>query len=78
MNGDSSKTKYLYGVVGDVKQKTINSGDYTYLKERTDSMASDESHIIYKNGKVYIGEDNDNQLIKMLKSCPSKEYFNEI
>ncbi len=78
INGDSAKTKYLYGIVGEIKQKIINSGDYDYLKKRTDSVASDAGHIIYKNGKVYIGTDSDQEIAKVLKNCPSKKYFNEM
>ncbi len=78
INGDSSKTKYLYGVVNDVKQKIINQGEYAYLKERSDSMAADVEHITYKNGKVVVEEDSDGELLKILKTCPSKKYFEEM
>ncbi len=78
INGDSAKTKYLYGVMTDVKQKIINQGDYEYLKKRTDSMATEDENIVYKNGKVVLGEDKDTSLIKALKSCPAKRQLSEM
>lgn len=78
MNGDSSKTKYIYGVLSEVKQKIISEGDYEYLIKRTDSTASSEDQLDYVNGKIVVGENADEALIKNLKGCPYKKYFDEM
>lgn len=78
INGDTVKTKYIYGVLSDVKQKIISQGDYEYLIKRTESAASDESSLKYVHGKVVVGDDGEKELLKSLRSCPSKKYFSEM
>lgn len=77
-NGDTNKTRYVYGVLSEVKQKIINQGDLKYLKERDEGTATPADSIQYKNGRVVVGEDSQQELLKELKNCPSKQYFNEM
>ncbi len=78
ISGDTTKTNYVYGVLNEVKQKIINQGGYDYLKKRTDSTAVDEKHLIYKNGRVIVDDKVDGEMLKSLRSCPSRKYFSEM
>lgn len=78
IKGDTVKTNYVYGVLGDVKQKIISQGDYSYLKDLTDSPASEQQHLDYKDGKVFVDSESDKALLESLKSCPSKKHFSEL
>lgn len=78
IEGDSNKTKYIYGILSDVKQRIISQGDYEFLLKRIDATASSEDQLDYKDGKIVVGENADKALLKNLKSCPSKKYFEEM
>lgn len=75
MSGDTDKTQYIYGVLSEVKQRIINQGDYEFLIKRTDSTSSAEDQLDYVHGKVIVGENADKALLRNLKSCPYKSYF---
>lgn len=75
---DATQQKYIYEVLGEVKQKLINNGETDFLKNRTEASATDKSELAYRAGKVIIREDADKLLMQKLKDCPNKKYFEEL
>ena len=75
---NTTQQKYIYEVLGEVKQKLINTGETDFLKNRTEESATDNSELAYRNGKVILKEDADSILTQKLKNCPNKKYFEEL
>ena len=72
---DSAQLKYIYEVLGDVRQRLVNAGEIEFLNSRVDESGMDSSELAYRDGKVILKEDSDKLLTKRLKFCPKKEYF---
>lgn len=75
---NNSQQRYIYEVLGEVKQKLINKGETDFLKNRTETSATDKSELAYRAGKVIIREDADKILMQKLIDCPNKKYFEEL
>ena len=76
--GDAAQQKYIYEVLGEVKQKLVSKEEMEFLNKRVEESATDNSELAYKNGKVILKEDADEILTKKLMSCPMKKYFEEL
>ncbi len=72
---DAAQLRYIYEVLGDVRQKLVNAGEIEFLNKRVDESGMDSSELAYRDGKVILKEDSDKLLTKRLKHCPKKEYF---
>lgn len=77
-DADAAQQKYIYEVLGEVKQKLVNKGEIDFLNNRVEESATDNSELAYRNGKVILKEDSDKILTKKLMHCPKKEYFEEL
>lgn len=75
---DSAQQKYIFEVLGEVRQKLISKGEGDYLKNRTEESATDNSELAYKDGKVIINEKADKIFRKKLITCPMKQYFEDL
>lgn len=75
---DAAQQKYIYEVLGEVKQKLVNEGEIEFLNNRVEVSANDNSELAYRDGKVILKDDADTLLTKKLKSCPKKKYFEEM
>ena len=75
---NAAQQKYIYEVLGEVKQKLISKGETEFLKNRTEASATDKSELAYRAGKVIIREDADKILMLKLMDCPKKKYFEEL
>lgn len=74
-DADAAQLKYIYEVLGDVRQRLVNAGEIEFLNSRVDESGMDSSELAYRDGKVILKEDSDKLLTKRLKACPKKEYF---
>ncbi len=77
-DADAEQRKYIYEVLGEVKQKLINQGDMEFLNKRVEESATDNTELAYRDGKVILKDDSDTILRKKLMSCPKKKYFEEL
>lgn len=75
---DAAQQKYIFEVLGEVKQKLINKGEVEYLKTRTEESQTDNSELAYRDGKVILKEDSDKILTQKLITCPNKKYFEDL
>lgn len=75
---DAAQQKYIYEVLGDVKQKLVNKGEIEFLKNRTEESASDETEVEYIAGKVILKKDSGSKLTEKLKTCSNKKYFEDL
>ena len=75
---DAAQQKYIFEVLGEVRQKLISKGEGEYLKNRTEESATDNSELAYKDGKVIINEKADKIFRKKLMTCPMKQYFEDL
>ncbi len=75
---DAAQQKYIYEVLGDVKQVLINQGEIDFLNNRIEVSANDTSELAYQNGKVILKDNLDSLLTKKLMTCPKKKYFEEL
>ena len=75
---DAAQQKYIFEVLGEVKQKLINNGETEFLKNRTEASADDKSELAYQAGMVIIKKDADKILMQKLIDCPKKKYFEEL
>ena len=71
------KYKYIFGVIGEIKRRIINEGDYDYLVKRTDLTSLSDDDILYTKGKVVLSKQKDFNLRELLK-CPYDKKFEEL
>lgn len=71
---DAAQQKYIYEVLGEVKQKLVNEGEIEFLNNRVEVSANDNSELAYRDGKVILKDDADTLLTKNLKVV-QKEIF---
>ena len=73
-NGNKETTKYIYGVIGEIKRRILNSGEYDYLKDRTEITALSKEDIVYKNGKILADNQKEPDMSHILKCTFTKEF----
>lgn len=74
--GDAVKKRYIYDALNEVSQRIIVKGDYEYLKDTKDpERPSNQGYIEYKDGKVVVSEALDKAVLKNMRTCSSKKYF---
>lgn len=75
---DAAQQKYIYEVLGEVRQRLVNQGEVDFLNKRVGVSENDNSELAYRDGKVILKDDADTILTEKLKSCPKKKYFEEM
>jgi tetratricopeptide (TPR) repeat protein len=77
-DADAEQRKYIYQVLGEVRQNLVNSGDIEFLNNRVDVSEMDNFELAYKDGKVILRDNADELLKKKLITCPKKKYFEDL
>ncbi|MCD7878646.1 MAG: tetratricopeptide repeat protein [Candidatus Gastranaerophilales bacterium] len=75
--GKDEKTKYVYGIIGEIKRRILNEGGYDYLKDRVDLTSVSSDDIVYKKGKITADNQKDFNMTEQLK-CTIQKEFKEI
>ena len=82
LDGESTKTRYIYDVLSDVTQKMVQKGDYKYLVEHIDEKRHkdgyNEAELTYVGGKLVVSEEFDRAVLKNFKTCSAKVHFETI
>lgn len=74
---NEEKYKYIFGLIGEIKRRIINDGEFEYLKDRTDLTAIDENDLHYSCGKVVLSKQKDFNKKEFLK-CNYDKKFKEM
>ncbi len=78
VDGDSFKTRFIYGVLNEVSQKMVQEGDYDELvnddKKDKDNVSSVDN-LEYSHGKVIITDAYDKSVMKSFKTCAGYAFF---
>lgn len=75
---DMNHSTYVYGVITEVKRNIMKETDgYNYLKDRVELARSQDSDIVYTNGKVLADNQKDFDLKGNLK-CTFADKFEEM
>ncbi|MBE7704512.1 MAG: tetratricopeptide repeat protein [Cyanobacteria bacterium SIG29] len=70
---NDDKTKYVFGIITEIKRRIINEGKYDYLKERIDITSLGKDEITYSKGKVVASKQKEFKMNELLKcNCRSK------
>ena len=75
--GKDEKTKYIFGIINELKRRIINEGGYDYLTEREDLTALSQKETVYSHGKIISSKQKDYDMKKLLK-CTMEKQFEEI
>ena len=82
IDGESTKTRYIYDVLSDVTQKMVQQGDYKYLVEHIDEKGHKEGYnqaeLTYVGGKLVVSEEFDRAVLKNFRTCSAKVHFKTI
>ncbi len=74
--GNTAKTKYVFGIINEIKRRILNEGDYEYLKDREGITALKEKDITYYHGKVIADKQKTFKMHELLK-CKYNEKLKE-
>ncbi len=74
---DNEKSKYVLGLIGELKRRIIAEGKGKILLERTDLTSLSPSDIKYTNGKV-VFEKQKKENFKNLLKCTYEKQFEEL
>lgn len=73
---DIAISKYVFDVIYEVNQKLVASDRYKYLVEQSKDEHWDQtSQLVYKEGKVYLSDDYDEEMKKNFSRCAGRSYF---
>ena len=72
--GNDEKTKYVYGIITEIKRRIMNEGGYDYLKDRVDITSLGKDDITYSNGKVVVSKQKEFKMKELLK-CKYRKKF---
>jgi len=75
--GNDERSKYIYGIINEIKRRILNSGEYDYLKDRIEVTSLSKDDIGYKNGIVTASAQKDFNMKELLK-CPYTDKFEEM
>jgi len=75
--GNDERSKYIYGIINEIKRRILNSGEYDYLKDRVEITSLSKNDIGYNNGKVTVSAQKDFKMKELLK-CPYTQQFEEM
>ncbi len=75
--GNEERSKYIYGIINEIKRRILNSGDYDYLKDRSEITSLPKNNIIYEKGKVTADIQKDINMKELLK-CTYAGMFEEV
>lgn len=75
--GNDEKTKYVFGIITEIKRRIMNEGGYDYLKDRDDITALSKNDITYSGGKVVASKQKEFKMNELLK-CTYRKKFEEM
>ena len=75
--GNDEKTKYVFGIVTEIKRRIMNEGGYDYLKDRVDITALSEDNITYSGGKILVDKQKEFKMNELMK-CTYRKKFEEM
>lgn len=73
--GDANIARYVYDVLNQASQQVVNMGDYEYLAQRITTNSSEQDKVTFVNGKVVGSADLDRAILRNMKTCTAKGYF---
>ena len=71
-HGNTSKNKYVFGIINEMKRRIMAEGGNDYLKEHTPVTSLGEKDITYSNGKIIAANQKEFDVNKMLKCTYGK------
>ena len=74
---NDEKTKYIYGIITEIKRRIMNEGGYDYLRDRVDVTSVGKDDITYSHGKVVVSKQKEFKMKDLLK-CKYRKKFEEI
>lgn len=78
-NSDDSNTNtstYIFDILNEVSRTLVVNDEYRYLIEHFDDTKSNNT-LTYVNGKIVATDELDKAMLKNLKTCESKSFFEE-
>ncbi len=72
--GNEERSKYIYGIINEIKRRILNGNDYDYLKNRVEITSLSKDNITYKNGKVTADVQKDFNMKELLKCAYTKQF----
>ena len=75
--GNDEKTKYVFGIVTEIKRRIMNEGGYDYLKDRIDITSLSEDNITYSGGKILADKQKEFKMNELMK-CTYRKKFEEM
>ena len=72
--GNDEKTKYVFGIITEIKRRIMNEGGYDYLKDRVDITSLGKDDITYSNGKLVVSKQKEFKMKELLK-CKYRKKF---
>ena len=74
---NESRSKYIYGIINEIKRRILNSGEYKYLQNRTAITSLSDDNIKYTKGKVTAEVQTELKMNELLK-CTYTDRFEEM
>ncbi len=75
--GNEGRSKYIYGIINEIKRRILNSGEYDYLKDRIEITSLSKDNISYEKGKVTAAVQKDFKMHELMK-CTYTNQFEEM
>ena len=73
---DIAISKYVFDIIYEVNQKLVATDRYKYLVEQNKEEHWDqESQLVYREGKVYLSDDYEEEMKKNFSRCAGRMYF---
>ncbi len=70
----SNTSSYVFDVLNDITRRLIDNNQYKYLIEKVDDEKSSSS-VTYVNGKIVATDALDRAMLKNLRTCDTKDFF---
>ena len=75
---DIQASRYVFDIIYEINQKLVATDRYKYLVEQNkDEHWDQESQLVYKEGKVYLSENYEEEMKKNFSRCAGKKYFTD-
>ena len=73
---DFAISRYVFDIIYEVNQKLVATDRYKFLVEQNkDEHWDQESQLVYKEGKVYLSDDYEEEMRKNFSRCAGRMYF---
>lgn len=71
--GDGKRSKYIYGIINEIKRRILNEGKFETLKNRDSITSIAEKELVYSKGKILISKQKDFKIKELLKCTYNKK-----